>query len=58
MMLALFNTLKTPPDFFFQDELEFDSYQSKDKLFADIAKLSPAQCQLVRGLVDNLLAQG
>jgi transcriptional regulator with XRE-family HTH domain len=57
MMLRLFDALKTPPDFFFQDELSFNPYQDKDMLFSDISKLSPAQYKLLRGFVDNLKAQ-
>jgi len=57
MMLRLFDALKTPPDFFFQDELSFNPYQDKDMLFSEIAKLTPVQYKLVRGFVDNLKAQ-
>ena len=57
MMLLLFNALKTPPDFFFQDELSFNPYKSKDDLFSDISKLPTAHYKLVRGFVDNLKAQ-
>ena len=57
MMLRLFDALKTPPDFFFQDELSFNPYKDKDRLFSDIAKLSPMHYKLVRGFVDNLNAQ-
>ena len=57
MMLRLFNALKTPPDFFFQDELSFNPYQDKDGLYSDIAKLTPSQYNLVRGLVNNLKEQ-
>ena len=57
MMLRLFDALKTPPDFFFQDELSFDPYKDKNKLFSDITKLPPAYYKLVRGFVDNLSAQ-
>jgi len=57
MMLRLFDALKTPPDFFFQDELSFNPYKNKDRLFSDIAKLSPMHYKLVRGFVDNLNAQ-
>jgi len=58
MMLRLFDALKTSPDFFFQDELSFNPYKSKDDLFSDIAKLPPDHYKLVRGFVDNLKAQG
>ena len=57
MMLRLFDALKTPPDFFFQDELSFNPYTDKDGLFSDITKLTPAHYKLVRGFVDNLNAQ-
>ena len=57
MMLRLFNALKTPPDFFFQDELEFNTCKAKDTLFTDISKLSTAQYKLVKGFVDNLREQ-
>ena len=57
MMLRLFDALKTPPDFFFQDELSFNPYQDKNMLFSDITKLTPVQYKLVRGFVDNLKAQ-
>jgi len=57
VMLRLFNALKTPPDFFFQDELSFNPYQNKDKLFFDISNLTPSQYKLVRGFVDNLQEQ-
>lgn len=57
MMLRLFDALKTPPDFFFQDELSFNPYKDKDGLYSDIAKLTPAQYKLVRGFVDNLKEQ-
>ena len=57
MMIRLFDVLKTPPDFFFQDELAFDLYKSKDNLFSDIAKLPPTSYKLVKGVVDNLKAQ-
>ena len=58
MMLHLFDALKTAPDFFFQDELHFNPYKDKDVLFSEIAKLPPAYYRLVRGFVDNLMAQG
>ena len=58
MMLRLFDALKTPPDFFFQDELSFHPYKEKEILFSDIAKLPPMHYKLVRGFVDNLKAQG
>ena len=54
MMLRLFDALKTPPDFFFQDELSFNPYRDKDILFSDISKLPPAHYKLVKGFVDNL----
>lgn len=57
MMQRLFNALKTPPDFFFQDELSFNPYKEKGILFSDISKLTPAQYKLVRGFVDNLQEQ-
>ncbi len=57
MMLRLFNALKTPPDFFFQDELSFNPYDNKDALFSDIARLSSSHYKLVRGFVDNLKEQ-
>lgn len=57
MMMLLFNALKTPPDFFFQDELSFDPYKDKDILFSDISNLSSAQYKLVRGFVNNLKEQ-
>lgn len=57
MMLRLFDALKTPPDFFFQDELSFNPYKEKDTLYADIAKLSSAHYKLVKGFVDNLKEQ-
>jgi len=57
MMLRLFDALKTPPDFFFQDELSFNPYKDKDTLFADIAKLPTAQYKLVKGFVNNLKEQ-
>ena len=57
MMLRLFNALKTPPDFFFQDELEFNAYKDKSMLFSDISKLSATQYKLVKGFVDNLREQ-
>ena len=47
MMLRLFDALKTPPDFFFQDELSFNPYKDKDALFSDIAKLSSVNYKLV-----------
>jgi hypothetical protein len=53
----LFESLKTSPDFFFQDELSFNPYQEKDGLFSDIARLPPAQYKLVRGFVDILKEQ-
>ena len=58
MMLRLFDALKTPPDFFFQDELSFNPYKDKGALFADITKLSSVNYKLVRGFVDNLNEQG
>ena len=57
MMLRLFDALKTPPDFFFQDELSFNPYKDKDILFADISKLPSAQYKLVKGFVNNLKEQ-
>lgn len=57
MMLQLFDALKTPPDFFFQDELSFNPYEDKDNLFSDIAKLPPSQYKLVKGFVDTLKKQ-
>jgi len=58
MMLRLFDALKTPPDFFFQDELSFNPYKDKDILFSDITKLSSANYKLVMGFVKNLKEQG
>ena len=57
MMLRLFDALKTPPDFFFQDELSFNPYKDKDGLFSDIGKLSATHYKLVKGFVDNLKEQ-
>jgi len=57
MMLRLFNALRTPPDFFFQDELSFNPYKDKGVLFSDITNLSSAHLKLVRGFVDNLKEQ-
>lgn len=57
MMLRLFNALKTPPDFFFQDELSFNPYREKNILFSDIAKLSTRDYKTVRELVKILKEQ-
>ena len=54
MMVRLFEALKASPDFFFQDELSFNSFNNKNLLFSDISKLSPAHYNLVRKFVDNL----
>lgn len=57
MILRLFDALKTPPDFFFQDELSFNPYKDKDTLYSDITQLSSAHYKLVKGFVGNLKEQ-
>ena len=56
MMLRLFDALETPPDFFFQDELSFNPYESKNVFFHSIEALSPEDYELIKDFV-RLLAR-
>ena len=57
MMLRLFNALKTPPDFFFQDELSFNPYEANTELGSVVGMLSPASLILLRDFLRSLQTQ-
>ena len=54
MMLRLFDALKTPPDFFFQDELSFNPYEDKIGLLTAAGSLSPSSMNLLRDFLQSL----
>ncbi len=57
MMIRLFDALKTPPDFFFQDELAINPYKDREGLFSDITSLTPDQYALVKVIVETMKEQ-
>ena len=58
MIIRLCDALLVNPDYLMQDDLCFNPYEDKNETFNDIAKLSPSNYMLVKGIVENLKAQG
>jgi transcriptional regulator with XRE-family HTH domain len=57
MMVSIMEALEVYPDYLYQDELSFNPYEDKDRLFSDIAKLSPKNYNLVKMFVHNLMEE-
>ena len=58
MIIRLCDALLVNPDYLMQDDLSFNPYEDRNETFNDIAKLPPADYQLVKGFVENLKSQG
>jgi len=57
-IIRLCDAMLVNPDYLMQDDLGFNPYEDKNETFNDIAKLTPADYQLVKGLVNNLKNRG